>query len=97
MSLCRVSKDSDIYTYQTVMDGENVFATHVAAQRSTIDMTMETIKMSWEEINKSFKPIGLRHDGEMFISETLEELHSLMRYLAREGYKVPPHMFSVRR
>lgn len=102
MSYCRFSCDnwsSDVYCYES----EQGYVTHVASSRivgevppipSFLDVPQkeffDAVRKQNEFIDSAQRePIGLKHDGEMFIDNTPEEMIDRLIYLGGEGYFVP--------
>lgn len=102
MSYCRFSCDnwrSDVYCYES----EQGYVTHVACSRVVGDVPpipfffdvpqkefFEAVRQQNEFIASAERePIGLKHDGAMFIDRTPDEMIDRLLSLSREGYFVP--------
>ena len=106
MSYCRWSSDNfkcDVYCYEDVMGG---YTTHVANSKPvgdlpempSINMPKEEWKNKYKEYREAFdkvenEKIGLRHDGETFNDETLEDFLDRLLYLKEVGYHIPDYVF----
>lgn len=102
MSYCRWSSDGfwcDLYCYEHVGGG---FMTHVARNRrprrvTDIDWSSaEALQASIEKQRKELddptnqpEPIGLPHDGENIVDDTIEGMIATMKRLKSIGYNVP--------
>lgn len=102
MSYCRFSCDnwrSDVYCYES----EQGYITHVACSRVAGEVPpipfffdvppkdfFDAVRVQNEFIAYAERePIGLKHDGAMFIDRTPEEMIDRLLSLSREGYFVP--------
>src|SRR5574337_47846 len=101
MSFCRWSSDGfqcDLYCYES-QDG---FVTHVAASRhtkrvsdydfSSAEAILESAKkreMELDDPENKLLPIGLPHDGETFIDNSLKDMLERVLWLKSLGYIVP--------
>ncbi|WP_256743939.1 hypothetical protein, partial [Cronobacter sakazakii] len=102
MSYCRFSSDnwrSDVYCYESAQG----YITHVASSRIIGDVPaipfffdvppadfFEAVRKQNEFIESAERePIGLDHDGDMFIDKTPDEMIDRLIYLSGKGYFVP--------
>lgn len=108
MSYCRFSDDNykcDVYAYEHVGGG---FVIHVANNRyvgdipqvdnSLLDSNIKEWSKQQAEQDKYLQscgtqPIGLAHDGEMFVCDTLEDMQDTLLRLKGDGYHVPDYVF----
>lgn len=80
MSYCRYGPESDVYCYHTTTlpRSKSAYVTHVARMRTADDGEPDA------------DLIGLPHDGETFVDESLGMFKERLLWLRKIGYLVPP-------